>query len=231
MMEAARAIQSFVEKGDISLLSPQERVFLYAHLCARYGLDPLLRPFDVLELKGKTTLYANRGATDAIAQRLGITRSITIKPHVVKLGGVDVVICEASATHNGRTETATATVALRDPTLDLMRCETKAKRRATLAVAGLGTVLDVSEVEGIPGASLPSVVPTAEEVQSALDAAVAACLSDPRITGPASLRDPRAWAHVLSEFSSASSLPLAVARDALTSAVREALSRHTLEPK
>ena len=54
------------------------------------------------------------------------------------------------ATHpNGRVETATATVPLVDPVNVLMKVETKAKRRATLSILGLG-VLDEIELETIP---------------------------------------------------------------------------------
>ena len=61
-----RAIQSFVEKGDISLLTTEERVYLYSALCDRYGLDPITRPFDVIELKGKIVRNWTRKARTAM---------------------------------------------------------------------------------------------------------------------------------------------------------------------
>ena len=44
-----------------------------------------------------------------------------------------------------------ATLLLTDPVNDLMKCETKAKRRATLSVCGLGLLAE-DEIETIPGA-------------------------------------------------------------------------------
>jgi hypothetical protein len=75
-------------------------------------------------------------------------------------------VCEA--THpNGRSETAVATVPAQDLINALMKCETKAKRRATLSILGLG-MLDETEIDTIP-ANLRSEVPppSSEELASA----------------------------------------------------------------
>ena len=64
--------------------------------------------------------------------------------------GTKLVYAVCRVTHpNGRIETATATVPLVDPVNVLMKAETKAKRRATLSILGLG-VLDEMELETIP---------------------------------------------------------------------------------
>ena len=59
-------------------------------------------------------------------------------------------VCEASLP-NGRAEQSTATLPVVDPVNMLMKCETKAKRRATLSILGLA-ILDEMETETIPGA-------------------------------------------------------------------------------
>jgi hypothetical protein len=69
---------------------------------------------------------------------------------VIDLAGTKLVYAVCRATHpNGRVETATATVPLVDPINVLMKAETKAKRRATLSILGLG-LLDEMELETIP---------------------------------------------------------------------------------
>lgn len=202
-MSASDAILSYVSKGDISALSSEQRAWLYTELCRRYGFDPLIRPFDVLELNGKVVLYANRGATDSIALRYGITRTVTVKPCVRTIGGLDIVYCEASAEYQGRIETATATVPLKDPATVFMKAETKAKRRATLAVIGLG-LLDESEVADIPRVQLPTREPLSlPEAMTQLELHARLCLADSRIVGPKEQRVPSAWAHQVTEYAKA----------------------------
>ena len=71
----------------------------------------------------------------------------------IDLAGTKLVIAVCRATHpNGRFETATATVPLTAPVNVLMKAETKAKRRATLSILGLG-LLDEMELETIPAKS------------------------------------------------------------------------------
>ena len=234
---ANRAIQSFVERGDISLLSTEERVYLYASLCERYGLDPVTRPFDVIELKGKLVLYANRGATDAIARNLGVTREVTVKPSFVDVMGCKVALCEARATYLGRAETSTATEQVTvmvggKPELlkgmdlgnVLMKVETKAKRRATLAVAGLGNVLDYSEATTVAPSVLPSPdVTLSLEAPSMLSYYVELALSDARITGPANTRDVQAWKALVARFANDVNVSVLDASVTLANAVKAKL--------
>jgi hypothetical protein len=224
-MNANKAIESYVTKGDISALNADERVWLYTRLCERYGFDPLLRPFDVLELKGKVVLYANKGATDAVALRFNVHRAVTVKPHVIAVGDMRVVVCEASATYQGRTETATATLPLVDPVNVLMKCETKAKRRATLAVIGLG-ILDESEVDTIKGVQLPEPVKVPElEASTKLTVYTQLCLSDARITGPVASRDRSAWEWQCREYAKATGKPLREAATELMESIKKAMTK------
>ena len=59
----ARAIDSFVTRGDWSQLAPQDRARAYVQVCAQHGLNALSQPFAFLRLNGKEVLYATRGAT------------------------------------------------------------------------------------------------------------------------------------------------------------------------
>jgi len=146
----ARALDSIVLRGDLSGLGPAERAAFYTQMCEGLGLNPHAQPFAFLRLNGKEILYATRGATDQLAAMHRVTREIIDGPKVIDLAGTKLVyaVCKASLP-GGRFETATATVPLRDLETVLMKVETKAKRRATLSLLGLG-VLDELEVESIP---------------------------------------------------------------------------------
>ena len=149
---AAKVIDSLVTRGDWSGLGPEARARAYTTICERLGLDPYTQPFEFLRLNGKEVMYARRGATDQLAAMHRVTREIIDGPKVIDLGGTKLVYCVAKASlPNGRYETATATVPLIDPVNVLMKCETKAKRRATLSLLSLGC-LDESETDTIPGA-------------------------------------------------------------------------------
>lgn len=151
-----KVIDSIVLRGDLSGLGPGERARFYIQMCEGLGLNPASQPFAFLRLNGKEILYATRGATDQLAAMHRVTREIIDGPKVIDLAGTKMVyaVCKASMP-NGRFETATATVPLIDPVNVLMKAETKAKRRATLSLLGLG-VLDELEIETIPaGAQSP----------------------------------------------------------------------------
>ncbi|MEZ4410859.1 MAG: hypothetical protein R3A52_30915 [Polyangiales bacterium] len=148
-----KVVESFVVRGDLSGLSPNERARFYVQMCEGLGLNPNAQPFAFLRLNGKEVLYATRGATDQLAAIHRVNREIVDGPKVIDLAGTKLVYAVCRATHpNGRVETATATVPLADPMNVLMKCETKAKRRATLSILGLG-VLDELELETIPASA------------------------------------------------------------------------------
>ena len=136
-------------RGDISALSVEERSKFYVQMCEQLGLNPASQPFAALKLNGKEILYPTRGATDQLAAIHRLNREIVDGPKVIDLAGTKLVYAVCRATHpNGRIETAVATVPLTDPVNVLMKCETKAKRRATLSILGLG-MLDETELETI----------------------------------------------------------------------------------
>jgi hypothetical protein len=164
----ARVIESIVVRGDLSGLGPDERARFYTQMCEGLGLNPHAQPFAFLKLNGKEVLYATRGATDQLAAIHRLNREIVDGPKVIDLAGTKLVYAVCRATlPNGRFETATATVPLVDPINVLMKAETKAKRRATLSILGLG-VLDEAEVEGLPVNLLePATQTPAEELTAA----------------------------------------------------------------
>jgi hypothetical protein len=145
-----KVIESLVLRGDLSGLTPVQRASHYRRVCDSLGLNPDSQPLTYLRLNGKEILYASRGATDQLAAIHRVNRKIIDGPKVIDLGGQKIVYCVAEASHpNGRTETAIATIQMSDPANVLMKAETKAKRRATLSILGLG-MLDETEIESIP---------------------------------------------------------------------------------
>ena len=150
--DLAVVAESLVTRGDLSGLTPAERARHYIRTCEGLGLNPHSQPFSFLTLQGKLVMYANRGASDQLASMHHVNRKIIRGPEEITLGGQKLVIAVCEATMpNGRVETSIATVPMTDPVNVLMKAETKAKRRVTLSILGLG-VLDETEVETIPGA-------------------------------------------------------------------------------
>lgn len=159
-----RVIESVIVRGDISALTQQERAAYYLQICRSLGLNPAAQPLTPLRLNGKEILYASRGATDQLAAQHGINREIIDGPKVIDLAGTKLVYAVCRATHpSGRSETAVATVPLQDPANVLMKAETKAKRRATLSILGLG-MLDETEIETIPAAAKSEAAPLRVDV-------------------------------------------------------------------
>jgi len=165
----AALLEKVVVGGDLGKLSPAERMNYYKSVCESVGLNPLTRPFDYLVLQGKTTLYARKDATDQLRSLKQVSVQITGRERVE-----DVYVVTARAvTSDGRTDESTGAVtigALKGDALAnaLMKAETKAKRRVTLSICGLG-MLDETEIETIPDA------------RAELDAATGEVLTDAEV--------------------------------------------------
>ncbi len=162
----ARVVESMVLRGDISALSPEERAKFYLQMCEALGLSAASQPLAVLRLNGKEILYPTRGATDQLAAIHRLNREIVDGPRVLDVCGTKMIYAVCRATHpNGRSETAVATVPATDLLNALMKAETKAKRRATLSILGLG-MLDETEIETIPAhvSRAPVAPPSREEL-------------------------------------------------------------------
>lgn len=150
----AEKIEQVLIKGDLAALSDQERLVYYNKVCESLKLNKYTRPFDYLTLKGKLVLYARRECTDQLRTNSHISIEIVARE---KIGDVYVVTARAK-TPDGRTDESTGAVSLGksygDQLANLyMKAETKAKRRVTLSICGLG-LLDESEVDSIPNARI-----------------------------------------------------------------------------
>jgi hypothetical protein len=162
-------IESVIVKGDLAKLSPEERTRYYSEVCRSVGLNPMTQPFQYINLSGKLTLYARKDATDQLRQIHGVSLTIVSREQV---GDVYVVTARAT-TASGRVDESIGAVsigALKGDALAnaLMKAETKAKRRVTLSICGLG-LLDETELETIPGAQPgPPALPAAPAASLAL---------------------------------------------------------------
>lgn len=137
--------------GDLSKLSSDERALYYKEVCESLGLNPLTEPFKYITLNGKLQLYATKAATEQLRKINGISLTIVSSETVG-----DVYIVRVRATNKeSRGDESTGAVSIAGLKGDslanaIMKTETKAKRRVTLSISGLG-FLDESEVETIPG--------------------------------------------------------------------------------
>ena len=147
---SGKALEEFVVRGNLAALSPADKAAHYIQLCNSLGLNPATKPFEYITLQGKETLYARRDATEQLRKIHNVSLEITGRETV---GDVYVVTARATMP-DGRRDESTGVVSvagLKGEVLanKLMSCETKAKRRVTLSIVGLG-ILDESEFDTIP---------------------------------------------------------------------------------
>jgi hypothetical protein len=155
----AAMIEKVLVDGDLSQLTVEERTIYYRNVCDSLGLNPLTKPFAYIKLNGKLTLYALRDCTDQLRKIHGVSIRLTER-QVIE--GVCVVQAQATD-KSGRVDEATGAVSvagLRGELLAnaILKAETKAKRRVTLSIVGMG-MLDESEADSIPGAAVEAPPP------------------------------------------------------------------------
>ena len=66
-------LEQVVVNGDLAKLSAPQRLDYYRQVCQSMGLNPLSKPFDYINLKGKLTLYAKKDATDQLRKIHGVS--------------------------------------------------------------------------------------------------------------------------------------------------------------
>lgn len=145
------AVQAVV-RGDLRKFSEAEKLEYIGAVCRSLGLNPLTRPFELIVLNGREVLYPTRGATDQLRSIRGVTITDIRSEQI----GDIYKVTAFGRDRDGREDAATGAVAIRGLQGEalanaLMKAETKAKRRLTLSLAGLGWP-DESEIEDIPPA-------------------------------------------------------------------------------
>lgn len=193
VVNGASKLEQVLISGNLAQLSPEDRVTYYKQVCESLNLNPLTRPFDYLQLSGKLTLYAKRDAADQLRKLHGVSID---KPDITFADGLVTVVVTARDAQ-GRTDTDLGAVAIDNLKGEaranaIMKCITKAKRRVTLAICGLGW-LDETEIDSIPGAKREPAEPPQQSVPQALPrlpvAQVAPAATQPASDAPVTFQD------------------------------------------
>src|SRR5512137_2071918 len=129
-------IESVVIGGDLSKLTPEQRVAYYKAVCEAVGINPLTKPFDYITLNGRLTLYANKGA----AEQLRDKKNISIDKPDIQFQDEWIIVTVSGQDGTGRRDSDIGVVNRKDMRGDfgnaLMKAVTKAKRRLTLSFSG-----------------------------------------------------------------------------------------------
>ena len=160
----AGKIMEQVAQGNLASLTPAERAVFLVDVCESLGLNPRTAPFAFITFDGKTQLYAKKDCTDQLRKLYGISIRIVLAQSTDD--DSYEVIAEAT-TPTGRVDSSIGAVSLKgligqSRANFKMKAETKAKRRATLSICGLG-FLDESEIDSIPGAVVD---PPAKQIET-----------------------------------------------------------------
>jgi hypothetical protein len=148
---SAQALEHVLGTGDLSKLTTQQRVEYLVATCKSLGLNPLTRPIRFLSLNGQIQIYFTRDGTDQLRSSRNITLHVVDKS--IDAGVLSVTV--RARTKDGREDEDIGAVVLPasgDSRANaLMKAITKAKRRVTLSICGLGQT-DESELDTMPGA-------------------------------------------------------------------------------
>lgn len=167
---ASRVLEVLVS-GNLSALSPAERLTYYQRVCDSLGLNQFTKPFEFITLNGKLVLYATKSCTDQLRDRHGVSIS-----DVKAEQQGDLYVVTVTATNAlGRTDSDMGIVAignLKGENLAnaMLKAVTKAKRRTTLSICGLG-MLDETEIEDIPASAKkpPVSMPQPRQIEQPVD--------------------------------------------------------------
>lgn len=145
-------LEKVITNNDLGGLSSLEKVQHIKNVCESLGLNPLTKPIQLLKFQGKEIAYFTKDATEQLRKNNNI--SIRIRdPKVTE--GIYIVIVDAK-TPEGREDSSTGAISVSGLKGDalcnaMLKAETKAKRRVTLSICGLGFT-DESEIETMAGA-------------------------------------------------------------------------------
>lgn len=162
-------VASVALHGDLSRLSPEQKVQYMTALCTRLGLDPVTQPLKLMKLNGREIVYADRGCAAQLNRLHAVSSEVT---KTEQLGDLFLVYSRAKTPDGRFTDeiAAVPTAGLKGEALAnaFMKARTKAMRRATLTHIGLG-MLDESEVESIPAAQKVEIKPEAQDIETVIE--------------------------------------------------------------
>ena len=149
--ESQSAIEKCLLEGDLSKLTEDQRSNYYQMVCETTGLNPLTQPFQYIVLNGKLKMYALKGATDQLRRIYDISCEVK---NTEKIEDLLVITVKATNNKTGRVDEDMGFAKISGLKGDMLgnamlKATTKAKRRVTLSMCGLG-MLDEDEVASIP---------------------------------------------------------------------------------
>lgn len=149
--DPASILESVMIGGDLSRLSEKDRVSYYKNVCDSLSLNPMTKPFDYIKLNGKLVLYAKRDCADQLRAIHGVSITNLTKEEI---DGIYIVNVTAKNKY-GRIDADTGAVTIAGLRGEaranaMLKAITKAKRRVTLSICGLGMV-DETEADDTPG--------------------------------------------------------------------------------
>jgi len=100
-------LAKIVQSGDLSMLSESDRLIYYFAFCRELNLNPLSKPFDYIQDKGKVSLYPNAIAASQLRDKRNVSTRI-IKEECLLNGEIYSVLVEARI--GDRTEQATGKI-------------------------------------------------------------------------------------------------------------------------
>jgi hypothetical protein len=186
--QAAALFETLVVNGDLSAMSQEQRIQYYKLVCERVGLDPYQKPFDLIKLSGKLTLYANKTCTAQLTSIRGLRVAIVAREVI----GDQYVVTARCETPTGSYSEDIGAVTIGGMRGDaasnaMKKAATQAKRRAILSACGLG-MLDEEEVVQVQGAERIELPPIKPATTSEQDEAITEWLSAiDAATGPEEL--------------------------------------------
>ena len=149
--DPASILEGVMIKGDLAQLNEKERVTYYKTVCQSLNLNPMTKPFDYITLNGKMQLYAKRDCAEQLRTIHGVSIKVLSKEEI---DGIYIVTVAAQNKH-GRHDEDTGAVSIAGLRGEaranaILKAITKAKRRVTLSICGLG-LIDETEADDIPG--------------------------------------------------------------------------------
>lgn len=181
--------------ADLSGLKPENRIIYYMEVCKSLQLNHLTRPFLFVTIDGKTVMYATKDCTEQLRKRdcviikiaerktedglhIVIARANTATREDESVGVEPMIEPEFVKEWNKQTQKKEwvtnpikgKPLSPADRAKAMMKAETKAKRRVTLSIAGLG-IPDESEIESIITEDITAVIEKQGEQAKQLEVA------------------------------------------------------------
>lgn len=186
------AIERVVVGGDLSALNPEQRVLFVKAVCETHRLDWRTAPFIYVDLGKGIKLYATMDCAAQLRRRDKLSLEVVRRESTEDLHMVEVRATAA----DGRVDTAVGVVSILNYRGDakanaFMRAETKAKRRVTLSICGLGmedddavqpaTVVSSTTAAPPPGSrTADRLVAESRQVEASASVAVRVARPDPK---------------------------------------------------